>query len=133
MKDDTKGSSSFKGKSREIDGFPKSDYPGDRMVPLKAFKGLQRLEVQDIDFRVLLLSEEWSNLRVLQVRNAGVEDMSDLLLGSDGDRRKWPPLLRVLDLEQNDITNLDAEDVEDLERLHSFSLRRNLLVSVPTG
>ena len=122
-----------KGKQREIEGFPFGVYPGDRMLPLKAFKSLQRLEVEGVDARCLLFTQEWTNLQVLQVRDSGLEDITDVLLEPGGNKRDWGPRIRMLDLEGNDLTNLDVSDLEGLERLHSLSLRKNLLNTVPTG
>ena len=122
-----------KGKQREVEGFPFGDYPGDRMLPLKAFKSLQRLEVEGLDARCILFTQEWSNVQVLQVRDSGLEDVTDVLLEPGGDRRGWASRMRMLDMEGNDITNVDASDLQGLERLHSLSLRKNLLNAVPTG
>ena len=122
-----------KGKHTEIEGFSFAEYPGDRMLPLKAFKNLQRLELQGIDARVILFSQEWSSIRAIQVRDTGLEQMSDLLACPDAESRKWSINLRVLDLEDNDITSVDTAELEGLERLISLSLRRNLLISVPSG
>lgn len=120
-----------KGKQREVVGFPFADYPGDRMLPLKAFKSLQRLELEGIDARVLLFSQEWAALQVLQIRDSGLEEMTDVSLTPDGSRRNWPARLRLLDLEGNDITSIELSDLQGLERLPSLSLRKNLLNSVP--
>jgi hypothetical protein len=132
---DTSTSSPSKGKHRMVEGFPFSEYPGDRMLPMHAFKSLQRLETQGIDARTLLFGREWDNIRVIQVRDAGLDSIGDLLLTPEGseDRRQWASSLQVLDVEDNDIMNVDAEDLVGLERLHSLSLRKNLLNAVPSG
>ena len=132
---DTSSSSPSKGKHREVEGFPFSEYPGDRMVPMHAFKSLQRLETQGIDARILLFGREWDNVRVIQVRDAGLDSIGDLLLTPEGsgNLRQWSSSLQVLDVENNDIMTVDAEDLVGLERLHSLSLRKNLLNAVPSG
>lgn len=125
-----------KGKGKAIEGFDFPDLPGDRMLPLKAFKSLERLELEGLDARVLLFSGEWQNIVNLRVSDCGIEAISELLSAC---RRKkdedleWGVRLRILDLECNDITTIDSEEIAGLERVLSLSLRRNLLVSVPTG
>lgn len=140
---------SSKKRTKEITGFPFADYPGDSMVPMRAFKSLQRLELHGLDARVLLFTQEWVNIKVLQVRDAGLEEVGDLLFDPDHTnrngiqsesvadnlipKREWSPSMRVLDLQDNDITILDASEITGLEMLHSLSLRKNLLNSVPTA
>lgn len=122
-----------KGKHKEVEGFPFVDYPGDRMVPMRAFKSLQRLEVQGVDARSLLFTQEWQGLQTLQIRDAGLENLTEILAQPQDKMLQWPSGLRVLDVENNDITGVDATDLAGLEMLRSLSLRKNLLITVPSG
>lgn len=125
-----------KGKAKAIDGFDYPDLPGDRMLPLKTFKSLERLELEDIDARVVLFSKEWNNVVNLQVTGCGLESLSELLMCCKADKESnllWGQRLRVLDLERNDIFTIEPEETVGLERVISLNLRQNLLVSVPAG
>jgi hypothetical protein len=125
-----------KGKSKAIEGFDFPDLPGDRMLPLKSFKSLERLELEGIDARVILFTGEWDNIVNLRVKDCGVESLDELLSackkGKEPDLA-WGSRLQILDFEHNDITSIDTEDTEDLNKILSLNLRKNLLVSVPSG
>lgn len=125
-----------KGKGKAIEGFDFPDLPGDRMLPLKAFKSLERLELEGLDARVILFSDEWQNIVNLRIIDCGLESAAEVI--SACKRRKdtdlaWGVRLRILDVEGNDITTIDSEDTIGLERVISLSFRRNLLLSIPAG
>lgn len=125
-----------KGKGKAIEGFDFPDLPGDRMLPLKAFKSLERLELEGLDARIILFSQEWENLVNLRVSDCGVESIRELLSACKGRKDsdlEWGSRLRVLDFQHNDITGIEQEDVVGLERVMSLNLCHNLLLSVPTG
>lgn len=125
-----------KGKGKAIEGFDFPDLPGDRMLPLKSFKSLERLELEGIDARVILLSHEWDNLVHLRINNCGLESIAEILSAcrkqKDNDLN-WSAQLRIVNLDCNDITSIDSEETKGLDRVLSLSLRHNLLLSVPTG
>lgn len=133
---DTSVTSAGKGKHREVDSFAFEEYPGDRRVPLRAFKSLQRLELSDVDARIFIFDQAWTSLRALQIRNCGLESPSDILVSDPASglsARQWSNNMRSLDLQSNDIPAVDVADLEGLDRLSSLNLRRNLLIEVPTG
>lgn len=125
-----------KGKSKAIDGFDFPDLPGDRMLPLKAFKSLERLELAGVDARAILFSDEWQNIVNLRVNDCGSESIGEILACCKQKKSEgltWPARLRLLDFEHNDITAIDAEETAGLARVLSLSLKKNLLLSVPAG
>lgn len=125
----------LKGKAKAIEGFDFPDLPGDRMLPLRAFKSLEKLELEGIDARILLFTGEWEGIKHLKVRDCGLEELRELLScrKRTEDSLKWSPRLQSIDCEHNDLTQLDIEDLVGLERIVVLNLKRNLLLAVPTG
>ncbi|KAI5465577.1 hypothetical protein BGZ63DRAFT_348416 [Mariannaea sp. PMI_226] len=77
-------------RARLIRGY--EEFPFDSAVPLYAFKNLQALEVNSIDFRQFFGWDRLADqLRSLTVRRAGIEDPSDILIEvvlDDMDKRR---------------------------------------------